>query len=70
VEHVGRTVIYRSHNNAEAGTLTSWKTDSHGNRIVFARYGRGDTAAGAKTCDLSLAIRSVPLSEIEDDRPS
>lgn len=50
-EHVGRTVIYRDHGRAEAGTITSWRDG-----IVFARYSRGDTAAGAKASDLWLGI--------------
>lgn len=41
-EDVGRTVIYQDVGRREAGTLTSWR-----NGIVFARYSRGDTAAGA-----------------------
>jgi hypothetical protein len=53
-QHVGRTVIYRDHGRAEAGTLTSWK-----NGIVFARYSRGDTAAGANPADLLLATDSL-----------
>lgn len=55
-EHVGRTVIYRDHGRAEAGTITSWRDG-----IVFARYSRGDTAAGAHWTDLLLALRSIPL---------
>ena len=50
-DHIGRTVIYRDHGRAEAGTLTSWK-----NGIVFARYSQGDTAAGANPDNLLLAI--------------
>jgi hypothetical protein len=53
-EHIGRTVIYRDHGRAEAGTITSWRDG-----VVFARYNRGDTAAGAKAADLMLAIRSL-----------
>jgi hypothetical protein len=52
-EHIGRTVIYRDHGRAEAGTITSWR-----NGIVFARYSLGDTAAGADAASLSLAVRS------------
>jgi len=51
-EYVGRTVIYRDFGRAEAGTITSWR-----NGIVFARYSRGDTAAGAAPENLLLAIR-------------
>lgn len=53
-EHVGRTVIYRDHGRAEAGTLTSWRDG-----IVFARYSRGDTAAGALPTQLCLGIRTL-----------
>jgi hypothetical protein len=48
---IGRTVIYRDHGRAEAGTLTSWK-----NGIVFARYSQGDTAAGANPSDLVFGV--------------
>lgn len=51
---IGRTVIYRSHNKAEAGTLTSWK-----NGLVFARYSKGDTAAGANANDVSFGVESL-----------
>ena len=47
---VGRTVIYRDVGRAEAGTITSWRDG-----IVFARYSRGDTAAGARPEALWLA---------------
>lgn len=53
-EHVGQTVIYRDHSRAEAGTITSWR-----NGIVFARYSRGDTAAGASAADLVLGVRPL-----------
>lgn len=53
-EHVGRTVIYRDHGRAEAGTITSWRDG-----IVFARYSRGDTSAGALAAFLVLAIRHL-----------
>ncbi len=49
---VGRTVIYRDHGRAEAGTLSSWRDGK-----VFARYSRGDTAAGADADALSFGIR-------------
>jgi hypothetical protein len=55
-DDVGRTVIYRDHGRAEAGTLTSWK-----NGIVFARYSTGDTAAGAKAADLVFGISQENL---------
>lgn len=48
---IGRTVIYRDHGRAEAGTLTSWRDG-----IVFARYSRGDTAAGANAYNLVFAV--------------
>lgn len=59
---VGRTVIYRDHlamldpnrGAPEAGTLTSWCGG-----LVFARYSRGDTAAGAKASDLVFGVRRV-----------
>ncbi|MEO6382005.1 MAG: hypothetical protein ABIO35_08405 [Nitrobacter sp.] len=51
---IGRTVIYRDHNRAEAGTLTSWRDG-----FVFARYSRGHTSAGAYPCDLSFGISTV-----------
>lgn len=53
-DDIGRTVIYRDHGRAEAGTLTSWR-----NGVVFARYSKGDTAAGANATDLCLAVRRV-----------
>lgn len=55
-EDVGRTVIYRDHGRAEAGTITSWRDG-----IVFAKYSRGDTAAGADPRNLSLGIRTIDL---------
>jgi hypothetical protein len=48
----GRTVIYRDHGRAEAGTLISWRDE-----VCFARYSRGDTVAGAKASDLAFGIR-------------
>jgi hypothetical protein len=50
-EHIGRTVVYQDFGSAEAGTLTSWR-----NGIVFARYSRGDTSAGANAANLSLVV--------------
>lgn len=49
---IGRTVIYQDHGRAEAGTITSWRGD-----IVFARYSRGDTSAGAHVQNLMFGIR-------------
>jgi len=49
---IGRTVIYQDHGRAEAGTLTSWRDG-----VVFARYSRGDTAAGASAADMVFAVR-------------
>lgn len=51
---IGRTVIYRDHGRAEAGTLTSWRDG-----IVFARYSQGDTAAGADPANLSFGVRTI-----------
>lgn len=48
---IGRTVIYRDHGRAEAGTLTSWRDGT-----VFARYTSGDTAAGANSAHLVFGI--------------
>lgn len=48
---IGRTVIYRDRGRAEAGTLTSWRDG-----IVFARYSRGDTAAGASPNSLVFGV--------------
>lgn len=53
-EHVGRTVIFRDYGRAEAGTITSWRDG-----LVFARYSRGDTSAGAKASDLLLGVRAA-----------
>jgi hypothetical protein len=55
---VGRTVIYRKYGRAEAGTLTSWR-----NGIVFARYSRGDTAAGSRATDLVFGVRALDTPE-------
>lgn len=52
-DHIGRTVIYRDYGRAEAGTITSWRDG-----VVFARYSRGDTAAGANPADLLLATET------------
>jgi hypothetical protein len=53
-EHVGRTVIYRDYGRAEAGTISSWR-----NGTVFARYSRGDTAAGANAADLVFGVKAL-----------
>lgn len=53
-EDVGRTVIYRDHGRAEAGTLSSWRDGT-----VFARYSRGDTAAGANPANLCFGVRAL-----------
>ena len=55
---IGRTVIYRDHGRAEAGTLTSWR-----NKIVFARYSTGDTAAGADAARLAFGVRQQMMNE-------
>jgi hypothetical protein len=56
---IGRTVIYQDHGRAEAGTLTSWSNSG----IVFARYSRGDTAAGANAADLVFGVRALDTPE-------
>jgi hypothetical protein len=53
---IGRTVIYQDYGRVEAGTLTSWRDG-----IVFARYSRGDTAAGANAANLSFAIEKLKV---------
>lgn len=50
---VGRTVIYRDHGRAEAGTLSSWRDGR-----VWARFSRGDTAAACDPRDLVFAVRA------------
>lgn len=66
-EHVGRTVIYRDHGRAEAGTITSWR-----NGVVFARYSRGDTSAGANASMLVLGVRPLDGPELKraDGKPT
>jgi hypothetical protein len=54
INDVGRTVIYKGLNGAEAGTLTSWKGE-----VIFARYSIGLTAAGAKASDIVFGIEEV-----------
>jgi hypothetical protein len=54
INDVGRTVIYKGLNGAEAGTLTSWKGD-----VIFARYSIGLTAAGAKASDIVFGVEEV-----------
>lgn len=54
----GRTVIYQDHGRAEAGTLISWRDG-----VCFARYSRGDTAAGAKASDLVFGIKALDTPE-------
>ena len=48
-EHVGRTVIYRDHGRAEAGTITSWRVRP----LQPGRHGSGcphlRSVAGAKS---------------------
>ena len=50
----GRTVIYRDHGRAEAGTLSSWNEQR-----VWARFSTGDTAAACDPADLLLAVRAL-----------
>ncbi len=57
---IGRTIIYQDHGRAEAGTLTSWR----GN-IVWARYSKGDTAAGASADSVVFAVAQVPSDRLE-----
>ena len=67
---IGRTVIYRDHGRAEAGTLTSWRDG-----IVFARYSRGDTSSGANASDLVFGVTRVdkhpdaPSALVGETRP-
>ena len=58
-EYVGRTVIYKSHIGKEAGTITSWRDG-----LVFARYNRGDTAAGANVSDLVLGVKGLTIKDL------
>ena len=51
---LGRTVIYQDYGRAEAGTVTSYRDG-----LIFARYSRGDTAAGAKAQDLLIGVRPL-----------
>lgn len=51
ISDMGRTVIYRYHGRAEAGTLTSWRDG-----MVFARYSRGDTAAGTLASNMVFGV--------------
>ena len=53
-DDVGRTVIYSDFNRHEAGTLSSWREG-----IVFARYHKGDTAAGARAEDLMFGVKAL-----------
>ena len=52
----GRTVIYQSGAQREAGTLTSWRHD-----MVWARFSQGATACGCHPRDLFIAVASLPL---------
>ena len=51
---VGRTVIYRDHGRAEAGTLTSWNAER-----VWARYSTGDTASASHPDNLCIATQAL-----------
>lgn len=53
-DDIGRTVIYQDKGRAEAGTITSFRDG-----LVFARYSRGDTGAGARAEDLLFGLRTV-----------
>lgn len=48
---IGRTVIYRDHGRAEAGTLSSFRDGR-----VWARFSRGDTAAACDPRDLCFGV--------------
>lgn len=48
---IGRTVIYQDVGRAQAGTLTGWRRG-----IVFARFSRGDTAAGCSPESLMFGV--------------
>lgn len=61
-QDIGRTVIYRDHGRAEAGTLTTWRSGQ--GCVVFARYSSGDTAAGATPDRLVWGVRTIPLEEM------
>lgn len=50
---IGRTVIYRDVGRTEAGTLSSWRDGT-----VFARFSKGDTAAGCNPDDLVWGIET------------
>lgn len=56
--HIGRTVIYRDHGRAEAGTITSWRDGK-----VWARFHRGVTAAACEAGALWLATRALDGEE-------
>lgn len=58
---IGRTVIYRDHGRAEAGTLASWRGNT-----VFARYSKGDTAAGADASDLAFLAHWIDAAQKRD----
>jgi hypothetical protein len=54
IADIGRTVIYRDHGRAEAGTLSSYRDGR-----VWARFSRGDTAAASDPRDLCFGIRPL-----------
>ena len=60
---VGRTIIYRDHISAEAGTLKSWGW-SGTEPVVWGVFHRGDTAAACSPEDLCWGVRSVPAEEV------
>lgn len=60
---VGRTVIYRDHGRAEAGTLTSWNS-----KMVWARYSTGDTAVASHPDNLCIAMRALDGPDGEANR--
>lgn len=54
-DDIGRTVIYRAHGRAEAGTISSWRGG-----WVWARFSSGDTAACCNPGDLVFGSKELP----------
>lgn len=51
---IGRTVIYQDYGRAQAGTLSSFRDGR-----VWARFSRGDTAAGCEAGDLCFGLSAL-----------
>lgn len=51
---IGRDVIYRAHNTAEHGIITSYRDGR-----IWARFHKGDTAAACDPRDLVFAVREM-----------